>query len=302
MSAGVTSHDADRDPGLEGTPPASEAADVRWHLEDQRDFLMRSLDDAEREHDAGDLSDDDHRVLVTRDQARLAEVEAELEVLGFAAVPDATDEGTSAGADTGAEAETPRRRFSPWRAAGIGASLLLIATGVVILVAHALSPRLPGQPSSGSISLPVEQQIERQLTQAQSLNNRNDPEGAIELYNKVLSEDPSDPEALADAGWLQWNIGSASKVTSLTRIGRAEVTKAVQVAPSYYQGHLYLGLIEENQDHNDAGAVAQFDQFLADSPPSAELPQVAPLVVGAYKGAGVAVPAALSAASTTTTP
>ena len=75
-------------------------------------------------------------------------------------------------------------------------------------------------------------------------------------------------------------------MASLSRIGRAEVQKAVQVAPSYYEGHLFLGLILENQDHDNAGAVTQFNDFLADGPPSAELPQVAPLVDGRLPGRG----------------
>ena len=50
--------------------------DERWYLTDERDFLRRSLDDADREHDAGDLSDEDHALLTARDAARLVEVEA----------------------------------------------------------------------------------------------------------------------------------------------------------------------------------------------------------------------------------
>ena len=57
-------------------------ADERWFLTDQREFLLRSLDDAAREHEAGDLSDEDYAVLEARDRARLAEVEAELAALG----------------------------------------------------------------------------------------------------------------------------------------------------------------------------------------------------------------------------
>ncbi|HEY6429506.1 MAG TPA: hypothetical protein VIX84_19950, partial [Acidimicrobiales bacterium] len=41
--------------------------DERWYLTDERDFLRRSLDDADRERDAGDLSDGDHALLTARD-------------------------------------------------------------------------------------------------------------------------------------------------------------------------------------------------------------------------------------------
>ncbi len=73
----------------------------RWSLNDQRDFLLRSIDDAARELVAGDLSKDDYDVLLLRDQTRLAEVEAELAALGpppeegtNAAVPDQAGAGT----------------------------------------------------------------------------------------------------------------------------------------------------------------------------------------------------------------
>ncbi len=45
----------------------------------------------------------------------------------------------------------------------------------------------------------------------------------------------------------------------------------------------------------------QFDQFLADNPPSNELPVVAPDVDPSYLAIGKPVPAALATSSTTTT-
>ena len=48
---------------VDGSPKVAGAdestRDDRWYLADEREFLRRSLDDAEREHEAGDLSDDD---------------------------------------------------------------------------------------------------------------------------------------------------------------------------------------------------------------------------------------------------
>ena len=86
------------------------------------------------------------------------------------------------------------------------------------------------------------------------------------LYDKVLSEDPSNPNALANAGFIQWNVGSTAQVASLVRVGRAEIRTAIRDSPTYYQAHLYEGLVLENQDHDHAAAVAQFNQFLADLP------------------------------------
>ena len=263
------------------------ARDDRWYLADEREFLRRSLDDADREHEAGDLSDEDHAVLVARDAARLAEVEAELAALGpepAAAKPPVAD-------------PVPERRPLPlWRRIGIVVACLLIATGAGVLLVHFVQSRQPGQSSSGSVSLSQAQLIEQQLQQALALNNQGNTKAALELYNKVLSEDPSNPAALAYAGYLQWNVGSTAHVAALVKIGRAEIETSVRDSPSYYQGHLFYGLVLENQDHNHAAAVAQFNDFLADGPPTAELSQVAPLVAGAYQGAGVPVPAAFSGA------
>jgi aminoglycoside/choline kinase family phosphotransferase len=59
---------------------------------------------------------------------------------------------------------------------------------------------------------------------------------------------------------------------------------------------LYLGLILYNQKiSNPAAAVVQFDEFLADSPPAAEVQSAASRIAGAYKAAGVAVPAVVTA-------
>jgi tetratricopeptide (TPR) repeat protein len=264
--------------------------DDRWYLTDEREFLRRSLDDADREHDADDLSDEDHAVLVARDSTRLAEVEAELAALD--PEPTAAEPAQPAGV-------SERRPLPLWRRMGIVAACLLIAAGAVILVVHFVQARQPGQASSGSVSLSQAQLIEQQLRQALALNNDGNTKEALELYDRVLSEDPSNPAALAYAGYLQWNVGSSAHVATLVKIGRAEIETSVRDSPSYYQGHLFYGLVLENQDHNDAAAVTQFNDFLADDPPTAEPSQVAALVAPAYQGAGAPVPSAFSGGTAT---
>jgi hypothetical protein len=270
--------------------------DERWYLTDEREFLQRSLADADREREAGDLSVEDHALLVGRDRNRLAEVEAELAAL------DATA-ATSKAAHRGRARSTPAERppMSLWRRLGVVGSCLLIAVGLVILVVHFVQARQPGQASSGSVTVSQAQLIEQQLQQADALNQQGSTKSALVLYDKVLSVDPSNPHALAYAGFLQWNVGSTASVPSLRRVGRAEIQTAIRNNPSYGQAHLFYGLVLENQDHNHAAAVAQFDDFLNDAPPASELRQAAPLVAGAYKGAGLPLPAQFSAANSTTT-
>jgi cytochrome c-type biogenesis protein CcmH/NrfG len=290
---------------VDGSPTTGrierEPHDERWYLTDERDFLQRSLADADREREAGDLSVEDHAVLVGRDLTRLAEVEEGLAALDAATLPASPAPPAPSARQAAAQSERPPMPW--WRRIGIVVSCLLIVAGCVILVTHFAQARQPGQSSSGSVTVSQAQLIEQQLAQADALNQKGSTKAALVLYDKVLSEDPSNPHALAYAGFLQWNVGSTASVASLTRIGRSEIETAIKKSPTYGQAHLFYGLVLENQDHNATAAVAQFNDFLDDAPPAAELRQAAPLVSGAYKAAGVPLPApfATGAASTTTT-
>lgn len=295
-----------RAPGARpGDLPSGPEGGDRWYLEDERTFLLRSIEDAGRERDAGDLAADDYAVLVARDRSRLAEVEVALEALGPDPMQDedalatgTDDAGADAGDDEGDASAIPARRSrrARLRLAGIVAACALIVAGAGILVDHALSPALPGQPSSGSITVSKEQQIEDQLIEANSLNNNGQAVAALQLYDRILGEDPADPEALAASGWLDWNYGNAGKSATAMAAGRRSEQKAIRVAPGYWAGHLYLGLILYNQDHNPAAAAHQFDLFLADKPPGGEVADVAPQVAGAYPASHRPVPSLLQKA------
>ncbi len=148
----------------------------------------------------------------------------------------------------------------------------------MILVVHFVQARQPGQASSGSVTVSQAQLIEQQLAQASTLNAKGSTKAALVLYDKVLTEDPSNPNALANAGFIQWNVGSTAQVASLTRVGRAEIQTAIKDSPTTTRAHLYYGLVLENQDHDHAAAVAQFNDFLADlrRAPAPSCPRRAP--------------------------
>jgi tetratricopeptide (TPR) repeat protein len=278
------------------------AGDERWYLNDQRDFLLRSIADAHSEHHAGDLSDEDFSLLVARDRRRLAEVEL---ALGELAPPPPSPSltpppppspppaGTAPGGPAPPLADAPK--MSRWRLLGILSCCALIVIGILILVDHAISPRLPGQAVSGGITQTRAQLIEQQLAQAATLYSGGQTAQALTLYEKVLSEDPTDPTALAQSGWLEWNAGASDTQRSLETLGRRVEEQAIRVAPNFYGGHLYLGLILLYQDNNPKGAVVQFDKFLADAPPLAQVHAAAPKIKDAYRAAGLPIPAALTA-------
>ena len=274
--------------------PKAERPDTggeRWYLDDEREFLLRSIDDAARERDAGDLSDSDYDVLVVRDRSRLAEVEAELAALGPEAPADAVPDSPDV---------PPRRRYGRWRRVGIVVACGFIVAGAVILVDHALSPALPGQAPSGTVTLTKAQQIEDQLAAAALLAQGGEAQQALVLYNKVLTEDPEDPDALAAGGWLEWNAGVTGKSAAVEQAGRQSEEKAVHVAPGFYGGHLYLGLILLDQDDNASGAITQFTAFLKDGPSETEVKNFASQISPAWAQMHEPLPAALAAEATST--
>ncbi len=170
----------------------------RWHLEDEREFLRRSLDDAQSELEAGDLERADYDALRRRDEARLGAVEAALAVL------DAEDE-----AEAEEESRRPRRRGRWLLVVGIAA----LVAGTTLLAVDLATPRAPGQPITGSIKVNTQKEVEIQLAQAATLVNENSTtaiQEALTIYARVLSEQPRQPQALAETGWFDWEAGVQS--------------------------------------------------------------------------------------------
>ncbi len=268
--------------------PQSErsAADRRWRLEDERDFLVRSLADLRTERDAGDIETRDYEALLSRDRDRLASVEAELGELEEAdrARLDALKEGPEA------PLRVARRRRA-WL--GVVAAVALSA-GTTLLVVHLASPRLPGQPETGSIKLNLTQQIETQLAEASVLVDDGTTQSlgqALTLYKTVLGEDPKQPQALAETGYLEWEAGDARGDTALEDAGRTLVARSIAVEHDDFAAHLFMGTIDLEQSHDPAAAVAQYKLFLAEDPPATEISNAAPLISQAYTAAGQPVPA-----------
>jgi hypothetical protein len=272
----------------------TEAAD-RWALVDRRDFLRRSLDDADAEHEAGDLTDADHAALRRRDEALLVDVEAQLAALDL---PVGEVEPPSPAPATGRTARTARpaapRRTGSWRprrrawmaVAGVAA----VVAASVVLVVDVTSTRLPGQVATGGAQLSGQHLVDQELDQAAVLDDQGKVVTALGLYQTVLSQDPDQPTALAESGWLEWESGSGAGNPGLERRGRAQVAKAVAAAPSFYAGHLYLGTIDYREG-DAAAAVDQFRLFLSDHPPSAWTREFAGQIRGAFVADGKPVPA-----------
>lgn len=149
-------------------------------LEVQRDFLLRSLEDLEREHDAGDVDDADYAALKDDYTARAASVLRALEA-----------------GRTAPTAIVAPRRFAG-RTLGWAAAVLAFAVLAGVLVAQAAGRRDADEVITGD----VRQTTTEKLNQAGRLGGQGDLAGAIALYDEVLAEEPDSAEALTYKGWM----------------------------------------------------------------------------------------------------
>lgn len=193
-------------------------------LEDERDHLLRSLDDLEAEWRAGDLDEDDYRELSDGYTVRAAQVMRAIEE-GLAALPP-----------------RPPRRWG--RAVTTVGIVVALAVGGGMFVARSSGQRLPGQEITGGIP----GDVAGLLSQARSVLGV-DPARAQALYTEVLAERPNHPEALAYSGWLLAvnSLGADPELrvlaldTAVSTLGRA-----IEADPDYADPYCFLAIISAN--------------------------------------------------------
>ncbi len=215
------------------------ADELRTELEEERDFLLRSLDDLEAEHAAGDLADDDYRALEEDYTARAAAVLRRLQRL------DGPEEVAVKGSDPEAKATAtaPRRADTSRRARwpmllGIFATIAL-AAGSGYLVTQSSGERRPDQGVSGG----PDSSPRSLLQQAIDLDNSGKLVDAAKLYDAVLAEEPENVVALTRRGWVLGRSGRQAGSTELLQAGLGYLDRATDVDPSYPDAHAFRGLV-----------------------------------------------------------
>lgn len=284
------------------TATASERRSVA-DLRQERDFLLRSIEDLEREHAAGDVDDVDFAAIragyVERAAATLREIAAAGAVEpGLAAGPTESP-GTGSRASSAVVMSRMRRlrRFFGWRASrralillGLVCALALVA----FVAARAAGVRLPGESATGSVTLSSAAQVRQELDQASVLAAEGEVTQAISVYDTVLQSVPHQAEALAYKGWFLRLTGIRARSTVTVADGDASILEAVRYAPGYAEARAFDGiaLLEDEQDGR--GALQQFRAFLADKPSSALLSSVGSLMARAFVAEHAAIPSQLA--------
>ena len=215
-------------------------------LEEERNFLLDSLRDVERERAAGDIDDADYATLKSGYTQRAADVLKAIEA--------------------GQSMLKERAPKSRAKAIVVSCCVVLFACIAGWLVAAQSGQRLPGQTSSGGI----EDSTASLLSQARAINF-SDPQKAIEFYNQVVKLDPDNTEALTYRSWLIALIARDAaddiKIVALAAATQG-LEHAIEVDPNYPDAHCFLGIVRFRLAADAVGAKEQLDICAASNPPA----------------------------------
>ena len=237
-------------------------------LEQERDFLLRSLDDLEDERAAGSIDDASYRALHDDYTARAAAV--------IRALRD--------GVDTRPDA--PR---SSWirRSLVIG-GLLIFAVAAGVTLALALGARLPGQTASGNSGEPRtpartadrRARLEAAVTEnpgdigsrlllARFLESDDDLPGALEQYDEVIRIDPTNADALAQSGrilYLTAAQASATDAADLVDAARSRLDRSIDLDPELADPRFFRAIVLANEFGDFTAAQADLQRYLVAAP------------------------------------
>lgn len=185
-----------------------------------------------------------------------------------------------------------RRRRRRWL---VGGAVACFAAAAVVVVVGALGIGLPGNPVTGSLTLTRQQQVQRLLAQGETALLQNDSVTALAAFDQALAIDPTQPEALSEAGWLQFAAGVRAHNRTLVRQGQDDEQKAVADAPASAGARFYLAAMLA-QEGSTQQSVTQFEAALNDKPTDATVAAFASTIDQAFGRAHVPVPASVGQA------
>lgn len=251
-------------------------------LEEERDFLLKSLDDLEQERASGGIDDASYQALHDDYTARAAAV--------IRALRD--------GVDTRPEQEQ-RPASRRWLVI-VGLVAFAVVAGVVL--AFALGARLPGETSSGNTGSPDGQQastmdrrerLERavaanpddvasRLLLAQYLEADNDLAAALQQYDAVIGIDPGNAQAQAQSGRILYLTATEADPTDaadLVDASRARLDKAVELDPELADARFFRAIVLANEYGDFAAAQGDLQRYLVAAPDGTFADQARQLLV-----------------------
>jgi tetratricopeptide (TPR) repeat protein len=220
----------------------------REELEAERQFLLRSLADLEREHDAGDVDDADYSTLRDGYTARAAAIIRELE--------------------RGAQPPAPSPRRSWGRTAAWIALVVAVATTAGVLVARSFGERSSGDasPTGGTGDATISGLLAEARAQV-----FGDQDRAVQLYTQVLELEPDNVEAITYRAWIVVLAAFGSQNPEVQKRAAetaiADFDQAIGVDPSYPDPHCFKAITAFRLLNQAAVARPEMDICLASNPP-----------------------------------
>ena len=252
------------------------------NLEEERDFLLKSLDDLEHEREAGGIDDASYRALHDDYTARAAAV--------IRALRDGVD----------SRPEPEHRPLSRrWLVVG-GLVAFAVIAGVVL--AFALGARLPGETSSGNTGSSDGQRpsasdrrerlekavaanpddVASRLLLAQYLEADDDLAAALRQYDEIIRIDPGNAQAQAQSGRILYLTATAADATDaadLVDAARARLDKAVDLDPELPDARFFRAIVLANEYGDFAAAQGDLQRYLVAQPEGTFADQARQLLV-----------------------
>jgi cytochrome c-type biogenesis protein CcmH/NrfG len=255
--------------------------------ERELEFIVRSLQDLDTERAAGDIDDESYRRLRREYVEREAALRraSDRDAVAASGAPRPTVEGALA----------PSRRTRWLLYGGIGA----FAAAAAVVLMLAVSDRLPGQTASGNSTevttddraARLEAAVEERpndplahLALARFRLNVGDFAGALEEYDAASELDPTNPEPATYAGWVLYLASTSAPADQATELVNASVERldaAVASDPEYPDARAFRGIVKFRGLGDPAGAVPDFQQFLAANPDHPFAPDIRDLLAAA---------------------
>lgn len=221
-------------------------------LEEERRFLLRSLTDLEREHDAGDVDDLDYHTLKDGYTVRAAHVLRQI------------DEGRG---------ELPARASRRWsRVVAVTAAILVGSIAVGFVLAGAWGERSTGQEMTG---LTPGDESRILLTNARESLNTGDFELSNSLFGRVVEMERErgrdSAEAVAYFGWtlalLTRQNPDLPDAEQRLDAARLALSQAIEIEPDYADPQCFLAIIEFQFRDDAAAALPYVEKCEASNPP-----------------------------------
>jgi len=241
-------------------------------LEDEREFLLRSLDDLDSELVAGNIDPETYRVLHDDYTARAS------------AVIQTINDGVTR------QAGTKKRVPVVMRFLTIG-GIVVFAGLAAVLLSHAVGQRHPGQQITGDAqtkgspttvagaaavaaakqaAAAAPKSYDARIRYARALLGSGVYSAAVQEYIVAAKLDPAQAEPLAYTGWLTALFARSetkkSTRTSLLDAAEQSLDRAIAVNSTYPDSYVFKGLVYSQIENKQCAGATAFQQFLVTAP------------------------------------